>query len=185
MSVLALALKRIALSHGTVPKDCPNGTRPPDATAGRLPDVQSHGTVPGAVPTGHEREGGTNGTLGTVGTIGTSETNDAIEERAGLAADRVPTVYLDAWARQNCQKPASVAETEWQLALDDGGRFLDAWGRDAATLGWTPDALFDVGQALVWRLAGARVVALGPDHAQLSDGRTIYRRGRDYDGDRN
>src|SRR5208283_4525901 len=30
---------------------------------------------------------------------------DAIEERAGLAADSVPACYLDAWARLNCQKP--------------------------------------------------------------------------------
>src|SRR5271165_2692385 len=33
---------------------------------------------------------------------------DAIEERAGLAADSVPACYLDAWARLNHQKPASV-----------------------------------------------------------------------------
>jgi hypothetical protein len=39
-----------------------------------------------------------------------------IEERAGLAADLVPTVYLDAWARLNCQKPASASESEWRLA---------------------------------------------------------------------
>jgi len=48
---------------------------------------------------------------------------DAIEERAALAADRVPAVYLDAWARLNHQKPTSVSEAEWRLALDDGGRF--------------------------------------------------------------
>jgi len=33
----------------------------------------------------------------------------AIEERAGLAADRVPPVYLDAWARLNHRKPARVS----------------------------------------------------------------------------
>jgi hypothetical protein len=64
-----------------------------------------------------------------------------IEERAGLAADLVPTVYLDAWARLNCQKPASASESEWRLALDDGGRFLDAWGNDAADVGWTSGEL--------------------------------------------
>ena len=56
----------------------------------------------------------------------------AIEERAGLAADCVPAVYLDAWARLNCQKPFGVSETEWRLALDDGGGFLNAWGNEAA-----------------------------------------------------
>ena len=151
MSVLALALKRLALSQGTVPKDCPNGT--PLTTAS----------------TGHD---GTRGTLGTSGTIGTV---DAIEERAGLTADRVPSVYLDTWARLNCQKPASVSETEWRLALDDGGQFLDAWGSEAADMGWTPGELFDVTAGLVWRLAGERVEAIGAEHVRLSDGRTIAR----------
>jgi hypothetical protein len=69
---------------------------------------------------------------------------DAIEERAALAADCVPACYLEAWARLQCQKPASVSEAEWRRALDDGGRFLDAWGEDAAALGWMPGDLFDV-----------------------------------------
>jgi hypothetical protein len=96
-----------------------------------------------------------------------------IDERAGLASDSVPTAYLGAWARLNCQKPARVSEAEWRLALDGGGRFLDAWGEDAAALGWTPGDLFDVTAGLVWRLAGERVEALGPDHARLGDGRTL------------
>ena len=33
----------------------------------------------------------------------------AIEERAALAADRVPACYLDAWARLQCRRPLSVA----------------------------------------------------------------------------
>jgi hypothetical protein len=122
------------------------------------------------------REGGTNatvGTLGTLGTLGTSEAVDPIEERAGLAADGVPAVYLDAWARLNCRKPASVPEAEWRLALNAGGLFLDAWGPDAAALGWTPGTLFDVTAGLVWQLAGERVETLGPDHARLGDGRTL------------
>jgi hypothetical protein len=99
---------------------------------------------------------------------------DAVEERAGLA-DTVPTVYLDAWARLNCQKPASVSEAEWRLALNDGGLFLDAWGEDAAALGWTPRHLFDLTRGLIWLLAGERVEAFLPGHARLSDGRTIRR----------
>jgi hypothetical protein len=103
-----------------------------------------------------------------------------IDERAGIASDSVPALYLDTWARLNCQKPASVSEAEWRLALDDGGRFLDAWGEDAAALGWTPDELFDVPRegrpgGLVWRLAGERVEALGADHVRLGNGRRIMR----------
>ena len=100
---------------------------------------------------------------------------DAIEERAALAADCVPACYLDAWARLQCQKPASVSEAEWRRALDDGGRFLDAWGEDAAALGWMPGDLFDMTAGLVWRLVGERVAALRPDHARLADGRTVIR----------
>ena len=36
-----------------------------------------------------------------------------------------------------------MSETEWRLALDDGGQFLDAWGADAATR-WMAGELFDV-----------------------------------------
>jgi hypothetical protein len=100
---------------------------------------------------------------------------DAIDERAGIASDSVPSLYLDAWARLNCQKPARVSEPEWRLALDDGGRFLDAWGEDAAALGWTPGDLFDVTAGLVWRLGGASVTALGADQIRMDDGHMIRR----------
>jgi hypothetical protein len=97
-------------------------------------------------------------------------------ERAGLAADGVPPDYLDGWAQLNCQKPARVSEAEWRLALDDGGRFLDAWGGEAAEAGWTPGEFFEVSAGLIWRLAGARVKGLGRDHARLCDGRIVRRR---------
>jgi hypothetical protein len=99
---------------------------------------------------------------------------DAVEERAGLGVDRVPSAYLDAWAQLNCAKPARVSESEWRLALDDGGQFLDAWGGEAADMGWTLAELFPVTAGLVWRLAGERVVALGPSHIRLSDRCTIF-----------
>ena len=103
------------------------------------------------------------------------EEQAAIEERAALAADSVPACYADAWARLNHQKPANVTESRWRLALGDGGRFLDAWGDEAAELGWTAGDLFEVLFGLVWRLVGERVEALGPDDAELSDGRVIGR----------
>jgi hypothetical protein len=111
---------------------------------------------------------------------------DAIEERAGLAAERVPPVYLDAWARLNCHKPFAVSEAEWRQALDDGGRFLDAWGEEAAAMQWTPGQLFDAAAGLVWRLAGERVEAIGEDRIRLSDGRTIMHRtlAKQVDADR-
>ena len=105
----------------------------------------------------------------------------AILERAGLCADSVPAIYLDAWARLNCKKPLRVSEAEWRQALDDGGRFLDAWGWVCGSgWEWSAGELFDIPSAiseggLIWRLGGALVEVYGPDHVRLSDGRTIKR----------
>jgi hypothetical protein len=107
--------------------------------------------------------------------IASDEIEVAIEERAALAADRMPGCYLDAWARLQCQRPLLLAEGDWRRAIDDGGRFLDAWSDEAAALQWTPGELFDVTAGLVWRLAGERVETLGADHARLADGRILER----------
>jgi hypothetical protein len=103
---------------------------------------------------------------------------DAIEERAALAADCVPTCYLGVWARLNHQKPAHVSEAAWRLALDDGGRFLDVWGEQAAALGWSVDALFDPPRdhttgGLIWRLDGTDVIELRARAARTNDQRII------------
>ena len=99
-----------------------------------------------------------------------------IEERAGLAADSVPPVYLDAWARLNHQKPEGVTQADWRRALDDGGCFLDAFGKEAAELGWKPGELFDVGRGLIWRLSGERVAAVGAHGVRLKNGLALARR---------
>ena len=59
---------------------------------------------------------------------------DAVEERAAMAADSVPAIYLDAWARLQVQRPLSVTEDDWRSAVDDAGLFLDAWGEHAASM---------------------------------------------------
>lgn len=97
-----------------------------------------------------------------------------------MAADSVPAIYLDAWARLQVQRPLSVAEEDWRRVVDDAGLFLDAWGEQAASMQWDARDLFDVPRqgrsgGLVWQLRGERVGALGEDHARLSDGRTIER----------
>ena len=103
-----------------------------------------------------------------------------IDERAALAADSVPACYLDAWARFQCQRPCSVDFDAWWQAIVDAGLFLDAWGAVAATMQWTAGELFDVPRAdrpggLVWQLRGERVMALGEDHAGLTDGHIVTR----------
>jgi hypothetical protein len=100
-----------------------------------------------------------------------------IEERAGLAADSVPAVYLDAWARLNCQRPHGVIEADWHRALQDGGLFLDEFGNEAARLCWRPDELFDLRNGLIWRLSGERVLAVGTHGVRLRNGLTLGKRG--------
>ena len=103
-----------------------------------------------------------------------------IEERAALASDRVPAVYLDAWARLQCQKPMAVSAAEWRQAIDAAGRFLDAWGAFAVEFQWTPGELLDVPRhgercGLIWFLGGETVRALGPAHAITESGRNFLR----------
>jgi hypothetical protein len=109
-------------------------------------------------------------------------TGDEIDERAALAANRVPDCYLDAWARLNHQKPVATSDAQWSRALDDAGRFLDDWGAEAAAMQWSAGELVDIpreGQlgGIVWQLKGERVDALGADHVRLNDGRVIARGG--------
>jgi hypothetical protein len=117
-----------------------------------------------------------------------SEDEAAFHERAGMAAESVPTVYLDAWARLNCRRPAKVTEATWRQALDDGGRFLDAWGSIAAEEQWSAGEIFDVpragsGGGLIWKIAGRAVESFGPKHVRFDDGE-VFERMRELTGDR-
>jgi hypothetical protein len=91
--VLALALKRMALSHGTVPSAVPVGQTIASGTNGTL---------------------GTNGPLGTLGTLSEASFDgdplDSVEigERAALAAVSVPPGYLDAWTQLQYHRPLSA-----------------------------------------------------------------------------
>jgi len=102
-----------------------------------------------------------------------------LEERAGMAADSVPEPYLDAWARLQCQRPIGVGEAAWRQAIDDIGKFLEAWGSLAVESGWTPGDIFDVLRdgcsGLAWWLAGEAVRSLGPEHAVIKSGRAFDR----------
>ena len=102
----------------------------------------------------------------------------ALEERAALAAECVPAVYLDAWASLQIQPPDSISEDEWQSAVNDAGLFLDGWGHVAAEFQWTARQLFDPPKdnapaGLIWFLRGERIKALGPRFARTESGRTF------------
>jgi hypothetical protein len=102
-----------------------------------------------------------------------------------MAMGSVPEPYLDAWARLQCQKPGGVTNEGWRLAIDDAGKFLDAFGSLAVELQLTPGDLFDVWRdgspgGLVWFLVGETVRALGPAHAITESGRNFLRE-KDFD----
>lgn len=154
----------------------------PAASAGGVADVSCYAPKPPQLRQLRplRLEGGNLGNIANEGATAhvvesDADVADAIEERAGLASALVPRVYLDAWAQLNCQKPASVSEAEWRRALDDGGRFLDAWGYVAQAFGWAAGELFNVSAGLVWRLEGERVEFIGSERVRLSGGRTIAR----------
>jgi hypothetical protein len=70
----------------------------------------------------------------------------------------------------NASAPLLLAESDWRRAIDDAGRFLDAWGAHAAAMRWGAGELFDMPRGgrrggLVWQLKGQRVEALGDDRA--------------------
>jgi len=66
-----------------------------------------------------------------------------IEERKAMAMGGVPEAYLDAWADLQVRKPMQVSDERWRQAINDAGRFLDAWGALAAGFQWAPADLFD------------------------------------------
>jgi hypothetical protein len=104
-----------------------------------------------------------------------------LEERKGMAMRGVPEPYLDAFARLQCQKPVRVSDANWRQAIDDAGKFLDAWKSLALELQWTAGELFDCPSdgksgGLVWFQKGECVRGLGPEHAVLRDGIRVYDR---------
>jgi hypothetical protein len=105
-----------------------------------------------------------------------------VEERAGIAMGSVPELYLDAWARLQVQRPATVPDDEWWRAVNDAGLFLDRWGAHAVQFVWSPANQFNVPRdgsqgGLVWFLRGEPVRAFGPEHAITESGR-VFDRGR-------
>jgi hypothetical protein len=98
----------------------------------------------------------------------------AAAERAAIAVvdGRVPMVYADAWAAFQIRKPSHAAAGEWYRAVDDAGRFLDAWGELALSFGWRPIDIFGP-LGVAWFCAGEPIRALGPDSAIAASGRVF------------
>ncbi|MHB2168023.1 hypothetical protein [Alsobacter sp. R-9] len=110
-----------------------------------------------------------------------------LDERAAIVEvdGNIPPIYAARFAALMQACPDGVPIPRWQMFVDDGGHFLDAWGHQAAALGWTPQNLFGLHETkplvrhdatgLLWLLKGERVVALTSTAARLSGG-LVYRR---------
>jgi hypothetical protein len=112
--------------------------------------------------------------------------------RAGSAA-----LYLDFFGELERGCPDFIEAERWQQAIEDGRRFLAAWGELAEALGWTAQELFGLHQVpaephpsfrrlarydstgLIWLLNGRAVVKMTANAATIrttSGGVVVYRK---------
>src|SRR5262249_38679084 len=82
---------------------------------------------------------------------------EGFEGDRGCALSRIlkPSALVLPMLREHC--PDHVERGRWQQAVEDGRRFLDKWGEQAAALGWMPRDLFGLQQA-----AGPAASVLSP-----------------------
>jgi hypothetical protein len=91
----------------------------------------------------------------------------------------VPREWAEGFARLDmAMPPKGFDERRWRTLIDDGGKFLDRWGADAARLGWTAADVFGVSPraataapsdaaSLVMLINGGEVVAISPFSADI------------------
>jgi hypothetical protein len=92
--------------------------------------------------------------------------------------ESVPADWVAGLQRLNAMTcPVSVEPNRWLQLQGDANRFVDAWGRQAAALGWSTLDIFGChpthpadrydAMGLVWMIADAEVVAMGAEVANL------------------
>jgi hypothetical protein len=52
------------------------------------------------------------------------------------------------------------------------------WGAELLRLGWQPEDIFGQWTGVGWFIRGSAVMAIGPRHAFIADGRVFERAGR-------
>lgn len=101
-----------------------------------------------------------------------------VEERAAMAqhCGGIPAQYAGVFGQLQVAPPAGCDSGRWRQAIDDAGRFLDGWGREAERLGWSAAEIIGPPQSsLAWALSGQHVVSLTASAATCSDGRVFDR----------
>jgi len=99
-----------------------------------------------------------------------------VDERQAMAEIEggIPALYSAGFARMQLTPPSGLSVPRWLQAVDDAGRFLDAFGHQAQAMGWRAEDLFRCG-GVIQTLQGAHVTNITPTSAVLSDGRTFKR----------
>ena len=155
--------------------------------------------VPGAVPANSGESLGfdVSGTTGTTGTTqieidlhvsAEQEEADLFDERAAIVEDGagVPREWAEAFARLDLlARRQGESGNRWRQLMNDAGRFVDQWGVEAATLGWSAIDVFGVGTnrcdvdptpaGLLPLIRGGVVESIGHDRAtiRMSDGGSV------------
>jgi hypothetical protein len=113
---------------------------------------------------------------GVMGVVGNIPTTPELDERQAMAEIEggIPPLYSAGFARLQLTPPPGFSVPRWLQAVDDAGRFLDAFGQPALAMGWRSDDLFQA-DGLVRALQGARITKLTSTTAVFSDGRTFKR----------
>jgi hypothetical protein len=113
---------------------------------------------------------------GVMGLAGGFPTPPELDERQAMAEIEggIPPLYSAGFAKLQLTPPPGLPVQRWLQAVDDAGRFLDAFGQQAQAMGWRADDLF-CPDGLVRALQAARVITLTSTTAALSDGRTFKR----------
>jgi hypothetical protein len=122
----------------------------------------------------HTNENGS--VTGVTDVAGDFLTSPEIDERQAIAEIEggVPPLYSASFARMQLTPPPGLSVPRWLQAVDDAGRFLDAFGQQAQAMGWRADDLFRP-DGLVQTLQGAHITKITSTTAVLSDGRTFKR----------
>lgn len=95
---------------------------------------------------------------------------DAFAERASIIeANGMPHEWAVTFAKLDTMpRPASIKPERWQQIVDDAGRFLGAWGRQAAALGWNAVECFHPLRGFVSLIEGDAVTAITATTAAIT-----------------
>lgn len=111
---------------------------------------------------------------------------ESFDERAAIIeTNGIPHAWAEGFATL-CTMPchSAYALQRWEQLVNDGGLFLDRWGRQAAVLGWRAIDVFGVNpdaperrydsMGLVPLLQGRPIVAITADTARIDCGNGAY-----------